>query len=968
MSSTILQSNKAPRRLWLATIALFGLTIPSLALAQGATAPGRDAIDFDRQIKPLLAKRCYHCHGPDQAEGGLQFNDREVVFSEVDSGNIPVVPGSPEDSELLRRISSDSEFERMPPPDEKPLSGEEIALVRRWIEQGAVWKGHWAFEDLSRPEVPQVKQAQWVANPIDAFVLAQLEANGLQPTPAADKVALLRRVYYDLTGLPPTPAEVDAFLADTSPEAYERVVDRLLDSPHYGERWARHWLDVVRFAETNSFERDNPKPHAWRFRDYVIRSFNADKPYDQFIIEQLAGDEMPDPTNDSLIATGYYRLGLWDDEPADRLLARFDEFDDLVSTTSQAFLGLTLNCARCHDHKIDPIPQTDYYGMVAFFQNIQPMSNGGPNIERPLFQDQQAEAEYRQRTAELEQHRNEVQQQITQIETAFRAAYSQREKQNSLAANDLDQLTFRFYRDSWTALPDFDNLKAETTGKVPGGLFDIGLRTRDSAIGFVFEGILVVPTDGEYTFYLDSDDGSRLTIDGQQVIEYDGVHGMGSEQQATVKLAAGRHPIRLDYFQSGNGLGLQVAWQGPGFERRSLTPESGEAEVPGRIEQAIARQGRKLLSQEQVAAYRDLRKQLAELNREQVPVEKALCVTERGTTVDDTFVMQRGNPRLPGDKVEPTFPTLVDTAKPEIAPPPSGIESSGRRYVLAKWIASPENKMTSRVMVNRIWQHHFGRGIVRSPNNFGQLGVPPTHPRLLDWLATRFVELDWQMKPLHKLIVMSNTYRMDSRPSDLALEKDPANDLFSRFDMRRLSAEEVRDSVHAVNGRLNDKMYGPGFYPTISQEVLAGQSVPGKGWGNSSPEQQARRSIYIHVKRSLITPLLEDFDFPDTDTSCEARFMTTQPAQALGLLNGDFLNGEAKAFAERIRQEAGTDPDAQIRRAIRLVAGRPVTDDDLRIGRELMQTLKDKYQLSDEQALQQYCVFALNLNEFIYLD
>ena len=326
---------------------------------------------------PVLAKRCFHCHGPDKAESSLRLNSQKSAFAEADSGLHAIVPGKPDDSELITRISETDESLRMP-PEGKPLSKEEIETFRRWIAGGAKWETHWAFQPMKNPAAaPSVRKRTWVANPIDAFILHRLEENHLKPAPPANKIALIRRAYYDLTGLPPTPAQVDAFVNDKSPDAYEKLIDDLLESPHYGEQWGRHWLDLVRFAETNSFERDGVKPNAFRYRDYVIRSFNADKPYDQFLREQLAGDELPEVTTDSIIATGYYRLGLWDDEPADPLLAVYNEFDDIITTTSQVFLGLTVNCARCHDHKIDPIPQADYYSMLAFFHELTPYGTRG---------------------------------------------------------------------------------------------------------------------------------------------------------------------------------------------------------------------------------------------------------------------------------------------------------------------------------------------------------------------------------------------------------------------------------------------------------------------------------------------------------------------------------------------------------------------------------------------------------------
>ncbi|MBW3599590.1 MAG: PSD1 and planctomycete cytochrome C domain-containing protein, partial [Planctomycetes bacterium] len=714
----------------------------SVVFGAAAAAQEEPAVDFQREIQPIFAKWCFACHGPDTGEGGLRLHHQATALAELDSGERAIVPGDVERSVLLERVSEEDEFLRMPPEGE-PLSESEISLLRRWIKGGAEWAKHWAFEPPLPQTPPQVKDERWITNPIDAFILHRLEAANLKPAPPADKVTLIRRAYYDLTGLPPSPAEVDAFVADDAPHAYEELIDRLLDSPQYGERWARHWLDVVRFAETNSFERDGVKPNAWRYRDYVIRSFNEDKPYDRFILEQLAGDELPDRSRETIIATGFYRLGLWDDEPADPLQAKYDELDDIITTTSHGFLGVTIDCARCHDHKIDPIPQTDYYQMVAFFADLRPYGTRGD--QRSWNQTDISPPEVAAKHEVLDARQAELRREMTEIEER-----------------------------------GIVKMPAEDQRKTEG-------RERDEVLAEKLEQ------------YLSEDDWRRYSS-------------------------------------------LKENYEGSVKAQRRLPPRESALSV-------------------------------------------AMCLAEP----PPTHVLQRGNPHVPGEKVSPGYPELFGAEPPTIPPPPEDAESAGRRLVLARWIASPENRLTARVMVNRIWQHHFGRGIVRSPNNFGQGGDPPTHPRLLDWLARDFVQGGWRMKRMHKQIMMSSSYRMSSAAAPEALAKDPNNDLFWRFNMRRLSAEEIRDSIHAVSGELNLKMYGPGIYPELSQEVLAGQSRPGDGWGASSRQEQARRSIYIHVKRSLIPPSLANFDFPETDRTCEARFNTTIPQQALGMLNGDFI-------------------------------------------------------------------------------
>lgn len=942
---------------------------PQVVLGQQSSEP----IDFGRQIQPILAKRCYACHGPDKAEGGLRLNNRESAFERQESGKRAIVARGHGQSELLRRVLSEDESEQMPPEGPRLTAGQ-IELLKQWINQGADWKEHWAFVAPAVVSPPSVKSQGWVSNPIDAFILSKLEKHELTPAAPTSKSALIRRVTYDLTGLPPTPADVESFLADQSPDAYEKVVDRLLKSERYGEQWARHWLDVVRYADTNSFERDGPKPNAWRYRDYVIRAFNSDKPYDQFVREQLAGDELPQSNSDGIIATGFYRLGLWDDEPADRLLALYDGFDDVITTASQGFLGLTVNCARCHDHKIDPITQADYYSMLAFFQGITPNGNPNPQVERAIFKDDAERTAYEVAVREHREKLDAMQARVSAIEKEFRDRLSKQEQ--DLDQPDMDDLEYRFYRDTWEKLPNFDALKAETVGKLERPFFDISPATREFSFGFVFTGTLKVPADGEYAFILDSDDGARLTVAEQEVILYDGIHGTGKPHLSKVKLKQGRVPIRIDYFQGpGGAKELIVKWSGPGFEQRYLSAMTEDglklADRRGKRRDFVAlmkSQGPATLGAERHKEYTKLASELEELKRFKPTANYALCVTETGPNPAETFILKRGNPQSQGDKVVPTFLSPLGGGKATVPPPAPGAKSSGRRLALANWIASGDNRLTARVMVNRIWQHHFGRGIVRSPNNFGLLGDPPTHPELLDWLAKAFVDGGWRMKPLHKTIVMSSTYRMSSQPNAAALAKDPLNNLFWRFDMRRLSAEEVRDSVLAVDGRLNLQMFGPGVFPEISDEVKAGQSSPGSGWGKSSPEEQARRSVYVHVKRSLVLPILSDFDFADTDSSCAARFVTTQPTQALAMLNGKFMNDQAVEFARRLRAEAPDDVPRQVALGYRLALSREPDQVQIDRGLKLMDVLQRKHGKTAAQALDQFCLMVLNLNEFMYLD
>ena len=792
------------------------------ALAQSAPTSAAPAqISFTRDVKPILARRCFACHGPETNEGGLRLDDPQSAVGELDSGLHAVVPGRPEESELLARVMETDEGLRMPLEGE-PLTEKEIETFKAWIAGGANWEKHWAFVPPTSHVPPAVQDADWVRNPIDAFILARLEAAGLKASPQADQRTLARRAYYNLIGMPPTNQQLEQFLQDDAPNAWERLVDGLLASPHYGEHWARHWLDIVRYAETNSFERDGPKPSAWKYRDYVIRSLNDDKPYDQFLREQLAGDELDEVTDESIIATGYYRLGIWDDEAADPDQARYDEWDDILSTTSQAMLGLTVGCARCHDHKIDPIPQADYYGLLAFFADVTPYGERG---------DQETNSQWHLSSPE-----------------------------------------------------------------------DAALR--------------------------------RKLRENERAIERE---RFSMEEVGIKRMAAAD-------------------------QRRSETPER---------QQLLDEKLHRYLNASEWQLYRETVGRLDAAKdeiRQMPPPDTALALARCEPHPPPTRIMLRGNPHSPGEEVKPHFPALFGEAAPEIPPAAKDAHSAGRRRVLAEWIASPKNMLTARVIVNRVWQHHFGRGIVRSANNFGELGTPPTHPELLDWLALWLIEHDWQLKPLHRLIMTSNAYRMSSTGNDQALAMDPTNDLFWRVDMRRLSAEEIRDATLVVTGELNTKVHGPSFFPQLSKDVLATQSRPGDGWGESSAEDAARRSIYIYIKRSMVPPLLTAFDFPDADTSCEARFITTQPGQALTLLNGEFANEQAARLAQRVVLEAGSKTRDQVAHALELALNRAAADDEIEEGLALVARLEQMHRLSPREALRQWCLTILNLNEFVYLD
>jgi len=827
------------------------LALAALVNARASREPAQDdeetARFFLEEVRPVLERRCFECHGgAERVKGGLWLTSRAGLLRGSSSG--PVLDlEQPERSRVLEMVSYADEHHRMPPAGKLPA--EELGALRRWIELGAPWagpeaelpevegeplRGEWRWGALEPPEPPRVADEAWVKSPIDRFLLARLEERGLAPAPPAEKIALLRRATYDLVGLPPTPEEARAFLADDAPDAYERLVERLLASPHYGERWGRHWLDLVRYAETNGYERDSDKPFVWRYRDYVIDSFNEDKPYDRFVREQLAGDELDEVTPESLTATGYYRLMIWDDEPPmGPLQARYDTLDDIVSTTGEVFLGMTLGCARCHDHKGDPISQVDYYGFMSLFHGVTDMSKDGYLVE---VMSPEERAVYEERRAAKEREEAALLEELQALEERFARAFSER-----------------------------DPAAAPAT---PGG-----------------------------------------------------------------------------------------------------------ADAPTPIAERIEHEGAGALDEATVAQYRGARARLAAVQERDVPREMAPAVQEGGPDVPDLFVHVRGNPRVPGERVEPAFPAALHPPPLEIPRRPADASSSGRRRALADWVADPQNPMTARVLANRLWQQHFGRGLVPTPNDFGNLGLGCTHPDLLDWLACELIAGGWRLKRMHREIMLSSAYRMSSRaapssgpdgPGAAGLELDPAGELFWRFSMRRLSAEELRDSMLAVSGQLNPKVGGPSFFSKVPAAVLATSSRPKEVWGESPEDETRRRSVYIKVKRSLLDPLLLAYDLADTDESCPVRFATTQPTQALSMINGAYVNELAVALAERLEREAPEGREAQVRRAIELACSRPATPEEVAENVAFMDEIAAEG--GPEDALRAFCLVALNLNEFVYLD
>lgn len=851
-------------------VILLGTLLAFLSHAQTAqqlppAASGQ--VNFTTHVQPILQARCYACHGEQLQLRKLRLDRRADAIRGGESGIPAIVPGDSANSLLIRYVAAIDPDVVMPPEGDK-LTPDQVGLLRAWIDQGAAYPAgaaevlsesarpasgrssdrssdHWAFQPVRRPRVPQVSDTEWVRNPIDAFVTAKLEHRGWKPSAPAKPRALLRRLYLDLIGLPPALEEQAALLKDPSPENFDRLVDDLLRRPGYGERWARHWLDLVRYAETNGYERDAAKPHVWRYRDYVIRAFNDDKRYDQFIVEQLAGDEVDDVSPETLIALGYNRLGPWDDEPADFAQDRFDQLDDIVTTTSQVFLGMTLGCARCHNHKFDPLTARDYYGMVAIFDGLVRPQTGRTEHDLPLGS-----------RLELDQ--------IAAIES-----------QIAPFAEQIEALK----RSHWPAF----------------------LRSGKST--------------------LDEESVKAFLADASQ---------RTPEQERLVKRNRGR-------LKSEAGENL---------------PDELTSKIAG-LEQAIA----------------PLRESMPDLSR-------GYFLHEPSPEPPPTHLLLRGSAHNRGPETSPAVPVVLADAQPRF---PSPRQTSLRRLTLAHWIANPDNPLTARVIVNRIWQHHFGEGLVRTPSNFGKIGELPTHPELLDWLASWFIDNGWSLKKLHRLILTSNSYRMSKQWNAEYGAEDPESRLLWRVPYTRLEVEPVRDSMLAVTGRLNRKMYGPSMLPAISEAALAGHSDPDKIWKPSPEDEASRRTIYAFIKRSMVIPMLEVLDLCDTTRSTAKRTVTSVAPQALTLFNGDFVNEQARYFAERLVWEVGLDPEKQIERAYLLAFARPPTRLEQGrmtafLSREAAAWIAEPSgrprdpAMARRHATGQMCRVILNLNEFVYTD
>jgi hypothetical protein len=665
----------------------------------------------------------------------------------------------------------------------------------------------WALQPVTASAPPSVKNRAWVKTPIDAFVLAQLEAKNLKPNPGADRITLVRRATIDITGLPPTPEEIQQFEKDTSPRAWEKVVDRLLATPGYGERWGRHWLDVARYADSDGFKADATRPNIWRYRDYVITAFNDDKPYDRFVKEQIAGDELYPGDPEALVAMGFNRQWIDETNAAGLLTRRQETLDDITNTTGSAFLGLTVGCARCHDHKYDPILHKDYYRLQAFFANTS--FGDGPLPVKDLATRRMHEE---QKTA-WEEKTKDIRAEMTAIVEPLRKS------------------------------------------KIEGGI-----KTFEDDV-----------------------------------------------QEAILMDASRRNPFQQMMYHTAEPR-ITFDEEPDARTLRGLKGDSG-------------------------ARYTELKKRLAEFDAlKPAPAPLGQFMIDLGATAPPTYTLKNGNVQAKGEQVQPGFLSILDPSDVKITPP-AGLNSTGRRTALAAWLTDPGNPLTARVMVNRIWHYHFGAGIVATPGDFGRMGARPSHPELLDYLATYFVQNGWSMKKVHRLILLSSTYQQSSDFQPQAAEADPSNTLLWRYNRRRMEAEAVRDSMLTVSGLLNPQMGGPGVFPPVPNGVLSELSATAVAGGlktEKDPAQANRRSVYIFVRRNLRYPMLQEFDSANTFESAHFRTNTVTAAQSLDLLNNDLVLDWARAFAGRVLTDSGPAASAQVDRAFTLAYGRKASAEEHR--------------------------------------
>ena len=969
-----------------------------------------DGVDYNRDVRPILADHCFTCHGLDESsrKAGLRLDIRAEALKPTKSGATPIVPGSPDDSELVDRIFADEPDRVMPPTKTgKPLSTSQKETLRRWVAQGAPYRGHWAFEPPVRPKVPALKDASWPRNPIDAFVLARLEAEGLHPSPEASKNTLIRRVSLDLTGLPPTPAEVDAFLSDKSPDAYEKVVDRLLSSERYGERMSMPWLDFARYADSNGYQSDSSRDMS-PWRDWVIRAFNRNLPFDQFTVEQLAGDLLPEPTRDQLVATGFNRNHRLTSEGGSITEEwRVETVIDRVETTSLTWLGLTLGCARCHDHKYDPISQKEFYQFFAFFNNVpesgmvgNETKNTDPTIPVPTAAQEVELARLEGVVTEAARKLSEREKDLAQLVEAWEPEFRKQSESSSPAwsllepstvvssggatftklddaswlaggtnpSNDVYTITSPIKPGAFSGLlletfPD-PSLPNQSLGRYPNGNYVLtGVEAEINAPGLEaplkarftsaeadysqrnYEAKLLVDDNPNNGWAIDGNDPEKR-LPRRLVLASEAALSVPEGATITVRLkheAIDRHNIgrfRLsttsrprELVKLGTSKGSPSVLAILGVDREKRT-QGQIAELNNYFRKEVdspVRQADQALAsaKKAVQSYRD-------------SFPNSMVMRELPSP-REAYLLIRGQYDRRGEPVAAGLPAVL---------PPMPAGQPMNRLGLARWIVDPANPLTARVWVNRAWEKFFGTGLARTTENLGTQAEFPSHPELLDWLATEFVRFGWDMKAMQKRIVMSATYRQSSKVAPTLIERDPENRLMARGPRFRLSGEVVRDQALAISGLLVEKVGGPAVRPYMPEGVWDETTKYGN-LRNYKPDQGEglyRRTLYTIWKRTAAPPTLLLFDAPNRETCTIKRSRTNTPLQALALLNEVTYVEAARKLAERMMLEGGNTMEERINFGFRLATARPITAQERKVLMEGLAADMERYRGNPDSA------------------
>ncbi|MDC0261855.1 PSD1 and planctomycete cytochrome C domain-containing protein [Planctomycetaceae bacterium] len=968
-------------------------------------------IDYNRDVRRILSDKCFTCHGPDgeQRQAGLRLDQQASAFAKLESGETAIIPGKPGDSELIKRILSEDEFTRMPPPEsEKQLTAAEIAILKQWISEGGKYQKHWSFITPTRPELPTVDRAGFLRNPIDHFILEKLQQTQLEANPQASKETLIRRVTLDLTGLPPTIEEVDAFLQDESPNAYEKVVDRLLSSPRFGEHMARYWLDAARYGDTHGLHLDNERA-IWLYREWVIDAFNNNKPFDEFTIEQLAGDLLPNPTVDQKIATGFNRCNVTTSEGgsiAQEYLVRYAV--DRVETTSTVFMGMTMGCAVCHDHKYDPFTMTDFYSMFAYYYSLTEKAMDGnallppPTMKVPTQEQQQQMEQYSTQIAAL---KKDIKEKLLAVEYTdptpeasqelSREDFVWIEDELPNGANPQGNTPWEFV--SVEQRPVFSGKTAST--RTAEGLSQhfftdakplLSIGGDDTLFAYVY----LDPENPPQEIMLQFNDGSwnhRAVWGDKNAIDW-GELGTASRQYMGELPALGKWtrldvPVAKVGLKAGSKLngwaftqfGGTVYWDKAGLN--TITPQAGmqfeslarwdavqrglKGEgLPGNITNLINIESEKRNEAQQKQlkeyflekVYKGSQEIFGPLNTQLTALEKSkkdldqqipsTLIMEDMKEKRQAYVLIRGEYEKPDESrpVEPNVPAFM---------PPLPEDAPKNRLSLARWLVSAEHPLTSRVTVNRYWQKFFGTGLVKTAEDFGSQGESPSHPELLDWLAVEFRESGWDIKAMQKLIVMSGAYRQSSVVDPQEYIIDPENRLLARGSRFRLDAEIVRDNALYLSGLLIERVGGKSVKPYQPKGLWNAVGYTDSNTANFTQdhgESLYRRSMYTFWKRTSPPPTMSIFDAPSREACTVRRERTNTPMQALALMNDIQFVEAARLYARRIMTEAGDTDQEKIVWAFRTATSRMPDENEMQVIQKLLTTYREKYTQNPDQA------------------